>query len=88
MYTAPDGTSRKLELNKINQIDVIPIGSLTDDSNVYCKGESMHINGKIVYILKLQTFKIIVQEQSYLVKESTVELRTNHAVLPCTASSN
>ena len=89
MYTAPDGTSRKLELNKINQIDVIPIGSLTDDSNVYCKGESVHINGKIVYnILKLQTFKIIVQEQSYLVKESTVELRSNHAVLPCTALSN
>ena len=34
MYTAPDGTSRKLELNKINQIDVIPIRSLTGNLNV------------------------------------------------------
>ena len=88
IYTAPDGTSRKLELNKVNRIEVIPIGSLTADANVGCKGESLHINGKIVYnILKMQTFKVIIQEQSYLVKESTIELRSNHAVLPCTASS-
>ena len=83
MYTAIYGTSRRLELNMVNKIDVIPIGSLTDDTNVYCEGESVHINRKIVnIILKLQTFKVIIQEQSYLVKESTVELRSNHAVLP------
>ena len=57
MYTATDVTSHKLELNMVNKIDVIPIGSLTDDTNIYCEGESVLINGKIVNnILKLQTF--------------------------------
>ena len=80
MYTAIYGTSRRLELNMVNKIDVIPIGSLTDDTNVYCEGESVHINGKKVKIILKLGSK--VQEQSYLVKESTVELRSNHAVLP------
>ena len=86
-YVDETGTEFSLSMNAVNNIQNMPLGSITDDGNVYCEGQAGKIGPKIVdSLMVMQSIKYTLQEEEYLIKGDTIEIRSTQSVLPCSAS--
>ena len=87
-YVDESGTEFSLSMNAVNNIQNMPLGSITDDGNVYCEGQAGKIGPNIVdSLMIMQSIKYTLQEEEYLIKGDTIEIRSTQSVLPCSASS-
>ena len=73
-------------MNAVNNIQKMPLGSITDDGNVYCEGQAGKIGPKIVdSLMSMQSINYMLQEEDYLIKGDTIEVCSTQSVLPCSA---
>ena len=83
-WTSREGTRHKVEIGKENIFHVSEKGILHESNNkIWCEGEDLKINGNIIEgVLKMVQYRIIIEEESYLVDKKRVEAINNHIRLP------
>ena len=87
-YTAREGSRHKVDIGKENVFHVSEKGVLHEDNNkIWCEGEEMRINAQIVPgVLKMVQYRVIIEEETYIVEKRRVEALSNHVRLTSTCN--
>lgn len=78
-------TAYRLELNKEVYLELTTKGELVEKDNVVsCTGETVHIGTSLHQnVVRLEEYRFIIQEETFLVSGNQMEAVTDHLSLPC-----
>ena len=87
-FKGKDGISYKLELNTINIVDIVEVGSFSDkDNSVKCQGQQTRVAGELVdNIVIVASYKVILKEENYILNGGDIESESDHLILNCRPS--
>ena len=90
-WTSREGTRHKVKIGAENIFHVSEKGILHEDNNkIWCEGEALKINSNLIEgVLKMVQYRIITEEEDYIVDKKRVEALNAHVRLPsaCTVES-
>ena len=83
-WTTREGTRHQVKINAENVIHVSEKGMLHESNHkIWCEGEELKINGNLIQgVLQMTQYRLIIEEEKYLVDKKRVEVIDNHLQLP------
>lgn len=83
----PPGTTEAITLqpNTVNIIPVETVGTLElKDDQISCTGQELKIKGHVVKdVLEVREYQVLIKEETFLVKENSIEVQSEHLALTC-----
>ena len=85
-----EGGRQPVKLNQETVFHITEKGVLhTSANSISCEGQEMKIDGEIVEnMLRFAQYRVILQEETYILKDNHMEALNDHVILPieCTSS--
>jgi len=83
----PPGSTENIPIqpNRVNIIPVQTVGALElKEDKISCTGQELKIGGHLVKdILEVKEFHVTIQEETFLIKDTSVEVQSEHLSLTC-----